>query len=337
MIIVTGGFGFIGSQIVKALVSKGKEVVVVDDLTDGRKFENLLGLKIKDYIDKDVFFEAVLLPQNKPQEDKIEAIIHNGAISSTTVWDGKAIMAANYDYSKFILEYCEKFKIPLIYASSASVYGSSKISKEDTPNKKPLNVYGYSKLLFDQFAFSKKRKTRIVGLRYFNCYGPGEQFKGSQASPFFRYYKSLKQSKPIVTFNGDDGFGGQAEDTRRDFVYVGDVVNVVLWALKSDVSGIYNVGTGGAYGFRTIAEHVLVHFAEIYKCYEEESAWIKEKRLPKHLRGRTQTYTCANLDALREAGYEENFLSIRGGSEKYLKWLDKMSNATWWDDENSFS
>ncbi len=336
MFIVTGGAGFIGSNIVKALGKLEKEIVVVDDLTDGRKFENLLGSEIADYVDKDTFLAAILDRMESVPKKPISAIVHNGAISSTTSWDGKKVMAENYDYSKILLEYCHRNKIPFIYASSASVYGANKSSVEIPTNERPLNVYAYSKMLFDKYVREGKWNNRVVGLRYFNVYGPGEQFKGSQASPFFRYHKELRYGNSVRVFEGGDGFGGDAKNTKRDFVYVDDIVRVVLWALENEhppnTEGIFNVGTGECHSFEEVADLVIAHkLGDDWQNENLENVFATKEfeLIPYDLKGRSQPYTCANLTKLREAGYKEDFISIEDGCKRYMQWLDENFSCRW--------
>ncbi|MGH8292707.1 MAG: NAD-dependent epimerase/dehydratase family protein, partial [Gammaproteobacteria bacterium] len=182
MIIVTGGAGFVGSNLVLALNRRGHtDIIVVDDLKDGTKFRNLVEAEIADYRDKDVFLQQLTTGSLGP----IEAVFHNGACSDTTEWNGQYMMAVNYDYSKTLLEYCLAHKIPFIYASSAAVYGGGKVFKEERLYEQPLNLYGYSKFLFDQYVRRRMHdnlKSQVVGFRYFNVYGPREQHKGKMAS-----------------------------------------------------------------------------------------------------------------------------------------------------------
>lgn len=328
MIVVTGGAGFIGSNVVRALLIQGKEVAVVDDLSDGFKFKNLLGLDICDYFDKDNFKDLILecieLERNALN---IEAIIHNGGCSSTTEWDGRYILDVNYEYSRRLLTFCQIFKIPFIYASSASVYGLSKNFREIPENEVPINVYGYSKLLLD----NKVRRTlrspectsQVVGLRYFNVYGPGEHHKEGQSSPIFRYYQNLKDFKKAEIYSGKDGTGVDAKEHKRDFIYVGDVVNVILWFLEnSDKSGIFNVGTGECHSFSDVADYVVWYFE---KTKSLSGFYGKEfKPLPEHLKGRSQPFTKADLTQLRKVGYNAQFTSLKDGVCKYLDWLEQQ-------------
>ncbi|MEY8195267.1 MAG: ADP-glyceromanno-heptose 6-epimerase, partial [Cycloclasticus sp.] len=242
MIIVTGGAGFIGSNIVMGLNAKGiNDILVVDDLSDGTKFKNLVNAQIADYMDKDQFLAKV--EAGGFAGVAIEALFHEGACSSTTEWDGKFMMENNYEYSKTLLHFCQAQSIPFIYASSASVYGGGSVFKEELSNEAPLNVYGYSKFLFDQYVRGQTLSSQVIGLRYFNVYGPREQHKGSMASVAFHLNNQLLEKGDIKLFAGCDGYADGEQ--LRDFVYVDDVVAVNLWFLDNpEVSGIFNLGTG---------------------------------------------------------------------------------------------
>ena len=243
MIVVTGGAGFIGSNLVHGLNARGRrDVLVVDNLKNGVKFKNLVDCDIADYLDKTTFIERV--KQGDYSATSFEAVFHQGACSTTTEWDGRYMMANNYEYSKTLLHFCLEHTIPLIYASSAAVYGGGSVFKEDRSCEAPLNVYGYSKLQFDQYLRERLPaiESQVVGLRYFNVYGPREAHKGSMASVAYHLNNQRKESAKVRLFEGCDGFSDGEQ--RRDFVYVGDVVDVNLWFLDHpSVSGIFNVGT----------------------------------------------------------------------------------------------
>lgn len=313
MIIVTGGAGFIGSNIVKELNERSRhDILVVDDLTDGTKFKNLVDCEIADYCDKDEFLTQILA--NK-EFGNVEAIFHQGACSTTTEWDGRFMLRNNYEYSKILLHYCLERKIPFIYASSAAVYGGGNVFKEMREYEEPLNVYGYSKFLFDQYVrqILPTAKSQIVGLRYFNVYGPREGHKGSMASVAFHFNNQIPKEGMVKLFEGSDGYGDGEQ--QRDFIYVGDVVNVNLWFSEHpDKSGIYNVGTGRAESFNAVARAVI--------------AWHKKGRIqyiafPENLRGRYQSFTQANIDHLQEAGYTAPFKTVAEGTKEYLDWLHR--------------
>ena len=243
MIIVTGGAGFIGSNIVKALNDQGyTDIMVVDDLEDGTKFVNIADLDIADYLDKDDFLDLIRADTEFPD---LQAIFHEGACSATTEWNGKYMMENNYQYSVELLHYCLDHKVPYLYASSASVYGAGPVFKESREYEKPLNVYGYSKFQFDQYVrrLLPKVESQVIGFRYFNVYGPREQHKGSMASVAFHLNDQIKAGDNPKLFEGCDGFpnGGQ----KRDFIYVGDVAKVNLWCWQEQAaSGIYKSWDG---------------------------------------------------------------------------------------------
>lgn len=313
MIIVTGGAGFIGSNIVKALNDQGyTDIVVVDDLEDGTKFVNLADLDIADYLDKDDFLDMI---RNHEHFDNLEAIFHEGACSATTEWNGKFMMQNNYQYSVELLHYCVEHKVPFLYASSASVYGSGPVFKEAREHEKPLNVYGYSKFQFDQYVrrMLPEAESQVIGFRYFNVYGPREQHKGSMASVAYHLNNQIKAGENPKLFEGCDGYedGGQM----RDFVYVGDVAAVNLWCLQNKApSGIYNLGTGAAEPFKAVAEAVIDF---------HDSGKIEYIAFPDHLKGRYQSFTQADMAALREAGYSDKFKTVAEGVSEYLTWLNR--------------
>lgn len=314
MIIVTGGAGFIGSNIVAKLNELGhKDILVVDNLTDGTKFKNIARCDILDYQDKEDFL--LHIQNKKPFAAKIKAVLHQGACSVTTEWNGRYMLRNNYEYSKALLHYCVDEKIPFIYASSAAIYGANKNFVEQPENEAPLNVYGYSKLLFDQYVrrvFSTA-KSQIVGLRYFNVYGPNEQHKGSMASVAFHLNNQIKANRFINLFEGCDGYGNGEQV--RDFVYVGDVANVITWFLKNNnCSGIFNVGTGKRQTFNDVAKAIVD-----WHGYGE----IKYIPFPENLVGRYQSFTQADISNLVKCGYNAPFKGVAEGVKLYLDWLNK--------------
>lgn len=313
MIIVTGGAGFIGSNIVKGLNDWGyTDILIVDDLTNGHKFENIVDLQYLDYMDQDEFLEYIQSDADFP--DTIEAIFHEGACSTTTEWNGKFMMANNYDYSKDLLHYCLEREIPFIYASSAATYGNNTTFVEAVENERPINVYGYSKFLFDQYVrrILPEATSQIVGLKYFNVYGPREAHKGGMASVAFHLNNQLKENGVIKLFTGTDGYADGEQ--RRDFIYVGDVVAVNLWFLEHpEVSGIFNCGTGRSEPFNNVAKAVLDWHAR---------GKLEYILFPEKLKGHYQSFTQADLTNLREAGYDGEFKTVAEGTKEYLDWLN---------------
>ena len=313
MIVVTGGAGFIGSNLVKQLnlVYPDIPIVVVDNLTDGAKFRNIVDCSITDYLDQNEFLDKI--KQNKIFS-KLKAVFHQGACSVTTEWNGHYMMNNNYEYSKNLLQYCLAWKIPFIYASSAAVYGLGTVFKEELVYEKPVNVYAYSKYLFDQYVRSifYDIKSQVVGLRYFNVYGPKESHKGSMASVVLHADKQLKSTGIINLFEGTDGYANGEQ--LRDFIYVDDVVAINLWFLKSKKSGIYNAGTGNCESFNTLAQAVIDFYGH------GEIHYIP---FPEHLRDCYQNFTQADLSKLRNAGYQGAFRNVANGVKDYLSMIHK--------------
>lgn len=313
MIIVTGGAGFIGSNLVLGLNARGyDDILVVDHLTNGIKYRNLVDCRIADYLDRSTFVER--LQQGAFWAETIEAIFHQGACSSTTEWDGRYMMDNNYEYTKTLFHYCQSHKIPFIYASSAATYGADLTFKEELAYEGPLNVYGYSKFQFDQYLRRQTQLTaQVVGLRYFNVYGPREAHKGSMASVAFHLNNQIKQGDELKLFEGCDGYGDGEQ--RRDFIYVGDVVDINLWFLDHpQVSGIYNCGTGRSQTFNDVANAVIRY---------HQRGHIKYIPFPEHLKGCYQSFTEANLEKLRAAGCDHVFKTVEQGTQLYMEWLNR--------------
>jgi ADP-L-glycero-D-manno-heptose 6-epimerase len=311
VLIVTGGAGFIGSNIVRSLVAAGRDdVIVVDDLTNGHKYANIVDCAIADYWDKTALFERLKRLDAPP-----EAILHQGACAVTTEWDGRYMLAENYQYSVDLFGYCAAHAVPLIYASSAAIYGGSSSFREDDPSaERPLNVYGYSKLLFDRYVRRRfdSAGTQVVGLRYFNVYGPNEAHKGRMASVVWHLKRQLEETGELRLFEGSHGYADGEQ--RRDFVYVDDVVAVVLWFLgHRAVSGIFNVGTGNSASFNELARAVIDYSG---------AGEIRYVPFPAELEASYQSFTEASLSALRGAGYSGAFDDVRAGVRKYLDALN---------------
>ncbi|MDF2690905.1 MAG: ADP-L-glycero-D-manno-heptose-6-epimerase [Gammaproteobacteria bacterium] len=313
MIIVTGGAGFVGSNIVKALNDRGiKDILVVDDLSDGTKFVNLVDCDFKDYQDKDDFLGALL--NGEFDHEKIDIIFHQGACSDTTEWDGRYMMENNFEYSKQLLHFCLDKEIPFIYASSAAVYGKGTVFKEQREYEKPLNVYGFSKFQFDQYVreILPQAKSQIVGFRYFNVYGPREQHKGKMASVAFHHNNQIQADGIVKLFDAYEGYA--AGEQKRDFIYVEDVAKVNLWFMEHpDKSGIFNLGTGRSQAFNDIAKAVIQWHGK---------GAIEYIAFPDNLKGRYQSFTQADISALRKAGYEAPFKTVEQGVKAYLDWLN---------------
>jgi ADP-L-glycero-D-manno-heptose 6-epimerase len=314
VIVVTGAAGFIGSNLVAGLNRRGvTDIIAVDDLTDGTKFRNLADLEIADYYDKDEFLalvEAGELPEG------IQALFHQGACSTTTEWNGEFMMEVNYRYSKMMLAFCQERRIPFIYASSASVYGMGPKFVEDRGAERPANLYAYSKHLFDQYVKRLRQpQAQVAGLRYFNVYGPREQHKGGMASTAFHFNNQIEADGECRLFEGSDGY--EDGEQRRDFVHVDDVVDVNLWLYDHPhITGVFNCGTGRSQSFNDVARAVI--------------AWHGKGRIryipfPDALKGRYQSFTEADLEKLRAAGYDKPFLTVEQGVKKYLDWLHGKS------------
>ncbi|SHH73660.1 ADP-glyceromanno-heptose 6-epimerase [Ferrimonas marina] len=309
MIVVTGAAGFIGSNLVKALNAMGRtDIIAVDDLSDGTKMFNLADCEIADYLDKDLFLAQI---QGGEFDGQLEVIFHQGACSATTEWDGRFMMENNYEYSKELLHYCNRNRCQYIYASSASVYGGSDTFSEQREHEKPLNVYAYSKFLFDQYVRQNDHRCQVAGLRYFNVYGPREQHKGGMASVAFHFNNQLKANGVCRLFEGVDGY--EDGEQLRDFVFVEDVVKVNLWLWQNpEVSGIFNCGTGKAQSFNDVANAVIDY---------HKGGNVEYIPFPDKLKGAYQSYTQADLTQLRAAGYSEPFKSVEQAVPLYLDWL----------------
>ena len=313
MIVVTGSNGFIGSNLIKGLNRLGyKNIVAVDDHANRELKENIVHCDIEKYLEIDEFLKEV--QKNNFDETGLKAIFHQGACSNTMEWDSEYLYKNNLLYSKELLNLSKRSNTPLIYASSASVYGNGKVFEEKIENEEPINLYAYSKFKFDQLVREelKENKTQIVGLRYFNVYGPQEQHKNNMASVAFHLHNQLKNDDEIKLFEGSDGY--EDGEQRRDFIFVEDVVKVNLWFLENtEISGIFNVGTGRSQTFNDVANAVIDW---------NKKGKIKYIPFPEKLKGAYQSFTEANISKLREAGYKEEFLNVQEGVKRYLDTLE---------------
>ena len=333
-IVVTGAAGFIGSNIIKGLNARGiDDIIAVDDLTEGDKFRNLADLQIADYIDADEFYEAFA----EGAFGAVEAVFHEGACSDTMELDGKYMMDNNYTLSVDLFQSCQEQGTRLLYASSAATYGGSDTFSEQPEFEKPLNVYGYSKLLFDQRlrrelgARFENTDTQVAGFRYFNVYGPREQHKGRMASVAFHQFNQFQVEGKVKLFGEHDGY--PAGQQMRDFVFIDDVVAVNLWFLDHpEKSGIFNLGSGKAQPFNDVAIAVVNTLRENQNDAAlslEEAArggLIAYIAFPPALVGKYQSYTQADLSALRAAGCAHRFADVQTGVTAYMHWLSSQKN-----------
>lgn len=329
--IVTGAAGFIGSNLVKALNERGvRRIIAVDNLTRGEKFKNLADCDIADYMDKEEFLDRLV---GGDFDGDVDAILHQGACSDTMESDGRYMMENNYRYSLAVLDWCLDQEVPLLYASSAATYGAGTVFREDRQYEAPLNVYAYSKFLFDQvvrrrLGDSGALNSQVVGFRYFNVYGPRESHKARMASVAYHHYQQFKAAGKVKLFEGCDGYAHGEQ--RRDFVYVGDVTRVNLHFLDHpDKSGIFNVGSGRAQTFnelatatvngcRALTGHTAQSLADLVA-----QGFIEYIPFPLELRGKYQSFTEADLSRLRKAGYEAAFAAVEDGIGDYVRWLSE--------------
>jgi ADP-L-glycero-D-manno-heptose 6-epimerase len=332
-VVVTGAAGFIGSNLIKGLNARGiHDIIAVDDLTQGDKFRNLADLQIADYVDAEVFYELFA----GGSFGQVEAVFHEGACSDTMEVNGKYMMANNYTTSCQLFFACQKRGTRLLYASSAATYGGSSAFREEPVFERPLNVYGYSKLLFDQrmrrecgshFQRAMDGKTQqVVGFRYFNVYGPREQHKARMASVAFHQFNQFRAEGRVKLFGeyGNYSAGGQM----RDFVFIDDVVAVNLWFFDHpDKSGIFNLGTGHAQPFNDVASSVVNALRGLQNdpmltldqmC---EQGLLEYIAFPDALRGKYQCYTQADLTALRATGCDHRFANVQAGVTQYVQAL----------------
>lgn len=315
MIIVTGGAGFIGSNIVKELNRRGRtDLLVIDDLKDGQNYRNLRGLQFIDYQHKDDFLQSI--ENDDFDGTDIDAVFHEGACSDTMEYDVNFMMRTNYEYSKLLLHFCLQHRIPFLYASSASTYGAGKNGfREGDECEDALNPYAFSKLLFDRYVRQvvPEAHSQIVGLRYFNVYGPQEHHKGKMASIFYQLVDQIQETGKARLFKGTDGYADGEQ--RRDFVYVKDVVRVNLWFWENrGPSGIYNCGTGHAHSYNEAAKAVIEALGKGEIAYRE---------FPAILRGKYQNFTEADPTHLLNAGYDGGFTEMEAAVREYVGFLNR--------------
>jgi len=329
-VVVTGAAGFIGSNLVHGLNAIGvDDVIAVDDLTDGSKVRNLQDARIADYFDKGDFYARFA----DGALGTVDVVFHQGACSDTMEHNGRLMLEQNYRASKTLLDACSARRTRLIYASSAAVYGASTTFREEPAFERPLNVYGWSKLLFDNVVRRAlpQAPVQIAGLRYFNAYGPREQHKGRMASVAFHHWREQRTKGKVALF-GDYG-GYRAGEQRRDFVWVDDVVAVNLWFLEhAGASGVFNLGTGRAQPFNDVAlavvnaarareGHAALSLAELQK-----NGSIEYIAFPDALVGKYQCHTEADLSRLRGAGCEHRFADVAEGVERTVRWLSEQGD-----------
>jgi ADP-L-glycero-D-manno-heptose 6-epimerase len=321
-LIVTGAAGFIGANLVKALNARGeRDIVAVDNLSRAEKVPNISDLEIADFLDKRDFLELV----RGGLEGDFDAVIHQGACSDTMETDGRYMMENNYEYSKTLLDWCQVRAIPFIYASSASVYGAGREFREVRQHEAPLNVYGYSKFLFDQLVRRRlaDAAAQVAGFRYFNVYGPREAHKARMASVAFHFFNQYVADGRVRLFEGSDGYADGEQI--RDFVSVEDVVRVNLFFLDHpELSGIFNVGTGRAESFNAVARATVNAIRrsrgekELSLAELKAAGAIEYIPFPPQLVGKYQSFTQADVGLLRAAGYATPFLDVEQGVGRYV-------------------
>ena len=324
-VVVTGAAGMIGSNLVLGLNKIGiDDVIAVDDLENGQKYHNLLGAQISDYFDKSEFYTRFA----KGEFGRIDAVLHQGACSDTMEHNGRFMLDTNYRCSKDLLDACQAQGTRLLYASSAATYGGSASFREEPEFEQPLNVYGYSKLLFDNVVrrMLASAKTQVAGFRYFNVYGPREQHKARMASVAFHHFNQFRETGKVKLFGEYGGYA--AGEQSRDFVFVDDVVAVNLWFLQNpDRSGIFNLGTGRAQPFNDLAAatvnavRALKGEAALSQAELVQRGLIEYVDFPQALIGKYQCFTQADLSRLRATGCAHTFADVASGVKAYVNWL----------------
>lgn len=312
MIVVTGGAGFIGSAMVAKLNEKNvSDILVVDELGTSSKWKNLLGKRFTDYLYKDNFIDA-LLGDRLP---KIDAIIHMGANSSTTEKDVEHLMENNYHYTRVLAEWSLKKKVRFIYASSGATYGDGALGfnddEETTWKIKPLNAYGYSKQIFDLWLLQNNLQNKVVGIKFFNVFGPNEYHKGDMKSLVCKAYYQIQETGKIKLFKSHKPEYKHGEQV-RDFVYIKDCTEVLWWLLNTPkVNGIYNLGTGKARSWNDLAKAIFTAL--------NQSPNIEYIEMPEEIRGAYQYHTEAETRKLFSAGCPVQFRSLEDSVKDYVQ------------------
>ena len=330
-LVVTGAAGFIGSNIIAGLNARGiDDIIAVDDLRDGDKFRNLVDRRIADYVDASDFYRDYAAGHY----GAVEAVFHEGACSDTMERDGQYMMRNNYGVSLQLFEAAQAQGTRLLYASSAATYGGSERFREEPACEAPLNVYGYSKLLFDQVMRQRlgpqlqNAKVQVAGFRYFNVYGPHEQHKGRMASVAYHQFHQFRKEGVVKLFADYGGYA--AGEQLRDFVFVDDVVAVNLWFFDHpEKNGIFNLGSGRAQSFNDVA-CAVVNTLRVQDGHTPMGLndivaqdLLQYIPFPDALRGKYQCFTEADLGALRGVGCAHQFADVQTGVSRYVQWLAK--------------
>lgn len=330
-VVVTGAAGFIGSNLVRGLNALGiDDVIAVDDLKDGPKYRNLVGAVVSDYFDKDDFYPRFA----RGEFGKVAAVLHEGACSDTMEHDGRFMMETNYRCSKTLLDACMTQGTRLLYASSAATYGPSSTFREEPEFERPLNVYGWSKLMFDNVVrrMLPQAPHQVAGFRYFNVYGPREQHKGRMASVAFHHHRQHESHGHVKLFGAYGGYGPGEQS--RDFIHVDDVVAVKLWFLQHpEAHGIFNLGSGRAQPFNDVA-HASVNTARQLRGESPlpladlvQQGLVEYIDFPEALVGKYQCHTQADLTRLRAVGCDHAFMDVATGVERYVRWLHEDAQS----------
>jgi len=320
-VVVTGAAGMIGANLLRGLNAIGvDDILAVDDLSDGQKYVNLAGAAISDYFDRRDFYGRF----ERGELGKIDAVFHEGACSDTMEHDGRLMLDLNYRSSKTLLDACQTQGVRLLYASSAAVYGGAASFREEPEYERPLNVYGYSKLLFDNVVrrMLPRATAQVAGFRYFNVYGPHEQHKGRMASVAFHHFNQFRGEGRVKLFGAYGGYA--AGEQARDFVFVDDVVAVNLWFFAHpEANGIFNLGSGRAQPFNDVALAVVNAVrSEQGEAPLSLAAMVSQGQLeyidfPAALVGKYQCFTEADLGRLRAAGCAHAFADVAAGVARY--------------------